>query len=122
MVAFNYADAAAKAKALIEKFGAPGSFIVPGNDGGYDSDGNVIPATPPTTIPGTITPLLQYKAAEIDGEVIRTGDAYVFFDSSTQPAIGNTTTLNGLSYRAVMVNSLTSVGGVRVFTKVQLRR
>ena len=104
---FDYSKARAVAAKLIDKFGASSSFVIAGTGaGGYDDLGNVMPAQPDTIISGTITPLLSYKQSEIDGETILMGDGYVFFHSDTAPAIGATTALNSLIYRAVWVESL----------------
>lgn len=120
---FDYSKARAVAAKLIDKFGASSSFVIAGTGaGGYDDLGNVISTQPDTVIDGTITPLLSYKASEIDGETILQGDGYVFFHSDTAPEIGATTTLNGLVYRAVWIEQLDSVAGVNVLRKVQLRR
>lgn len=126
---FNYTVAAEKAKALIEKFGAAGSFVLKGSGGvGVDEFGDPLPPAPDVTYSGTVTPVLAFKANEIgaflqgNNESIQVGDSYVFFDSATPPVIGAITTINGDTWRVVAVESLTSVGGVRVFTKLQLRR
>jgi hypothetical protein len=120
---FDYSKSRNIAAKLIDKFGESGSFVAAGSgSGGYDDLGNVIPAQPDTVINGTITPLLSYKQSEIDGETILIGDGYVFFHSETAPPIDSKTTLNGLVYRAVWVESLDSVAGVNIFRKVQLRR
>lgn len=120
---FDYSKAREVAAKLIDKFGAPSTFVVAGqNAGGYDDFGNVIAPSSDTVINGTITPLLSYKQAEINGETIQQGDGYVFFHSDTAPPIDSKTTINGLVYRAVWVEQLSSVGGVNVLRKVQLRR
>lgn len=121
MVAFNYENARLTATKLITKFGASGSFVVKGNDGGYDDDGNVIASQPDTSISGIVTPLLQYKTNEVDGTTIKTGDSYVFFDGAEVP-INAVITLNGDTLRAVSNKELTSVGGVNVYRKIQLRK
>lgn len=122
MASFDYANAAATAKALIEKFGAAGQFIILGQKGGYDDFGNETPDTPDTPIDGTVTPLLQYKTREIDGINILAGDSFVFFDSATDVEIGNQITINGDLLRAVNVYRLSSADSIRVFQKIQLRK
>ena len=119
---FDYNKSALVAKSLIERFGANSSFIVKGNSGGYDEDGNVIAASADTSIIGTVTPLLQYKAMEIDGSTVKTGDCYVFFDSVADVPISAQITLNGELFRAVAIAGLTSAKGVKVYRKIQLRR
>lgn len=122
MSTFNYENARLTATKLISKFGAAGSFVIKGNDGGYDDDGNVIAPTPNVTISGTVTPALQYKSMEIDGSTVQTGDSYVFFDSATDIPIGAIITLNGNEFKAVNSTTLKSVAGVKVYQKIQLRR
>ena len=122
-MSFDYNQAAEDAKEIIAEFGAAGSFVLKGSAGsGVDEFGDPLPTVDDVTYSGTVTPLLQYKADEIDGESVKQGDAYVFFDSATPPAIGSIATLNGNTWRVVAIESLSSVGGVRVFTKLQLRR
>lgn len=122
MVGFDYVKARAIAESLIVKFGASGSFVVESDSaGGYDDFGNEIPPTPAVSIDGTVTPLLQYKQNEIDGEQIKANDAYVFFHSEVEPPIGSNITLNGTDYRAIKVSKIDSVGGVNVYRKIQLR-
>lgn len=121
MVAFNYEKARWKATAIISKFGDVGTFVVKGNTGGFDDEGNVIDDTADSYINGIVTPLLQYKTNEIDGTTIKIGDSYVFFDGAEVP-INAVITLNGDTLRAVSNKELTSVGGVNVYRKIQLRR
>lgn len=122
MATFDYSAAAAKAKAIIEKFGGNGSFVIKGNDGGFDDDGNALAAQADTVISGTVTPLLQYKSMEIDGSTIQTGDSYVFFDSVLDVPVGAVTTINGDSFRVVNSNELKSVNNIKILQKIQLRR
>lgn len=120
---FNYAEKRATAEKLITKFGGSGSFVVPGNDGGFDPNtGDNIPAQPDVSIDGIITPALQFKQQEVDGETVQWGDAYVFFHSDNEPPIGALTTINGVTWRCVRVMELTSVDGVNVYRKVQIRK
>ena len=118
MAKFDYAKAQATAKRLIDKFGDAGTVTKQGQQGGFDEFGNSTPNTPDVVISGNITPLLSFTSNEIDGEFILFTDAYVFFDSEQLPEIGMTT--QGL--RVVNVDKLTSVGGVRVYCKLQLRK
>ena len=118
MAKFDYAKAQATAKRLIDKFGDAGSVTKQGQQGGFDEFGNSTPDTADVVISGIITPLLSYKASEVDSEFILSTDAYVFVDSEQLPEIGMTT--QGL--RVVNVVKLTSVGGVRVYCKLQLRK
>lgn len=128
MAKFDYDKARLTAEKLIDKFGAGGSFIKHNNDGGYDGDGNAIPAEPDITVNGTVTPLLEYDtqtmkgASEAQGTTIQSGDKYCFFHSDTAPEIGSVITINGETWRLVSIVDLTSVGGVNLYRKMQLRR
>lgn len=123
MADFDYPQARLTALKIISKFGAPGEFVLAGNgDGGHDDFGNVIPAEPDTIYDGTVSPLLGYKAHEIDGEQIQSTDSFVFFHSDTVPEIGSTSMLNGEVYRVINIKRLDSVGGTNVYAKLQLRR
>jgi len=121
MANFDYAQARLTAAKIISKFGAPGEFYLDG-DGGYDDFGDPLPSQPNTEYTGTVSPLLGYKAHEIDGEQIQSTDSFVFFRSDTVPEIGSTSMLNGEVYRVVNVKRLDSVGGINVYAKLQLRR
>lgn len=119
---FDYQQAALDAKAIIEEFGASSSFTVKGSGGsGSDIFGSPIPTEADTTISGTVTPLLQYRHMEIDETNIKTGDAYVFFDGSLVPDDA-LITINSTELKVVKTKTLTSVGGVLVLQKIQLRR
>lgn len=123
MAAFDYVKARSVAKGLIEKFGQAGQFIAAGSGGGgYDSSGNVIPTEPDVAIDGIVTPLLSYKQMEVDGAQVLATDSYVFFHSEEEPPIDSKITINGGKYRAINISKLDSVDGIRVYTKIQLRR
>ena len=120
---FDYADARVTAEALIGEFGQGVVLVKKGNDGGYDPEtGDPIAPTLDTQIGGVVTPLLSYKSAEVDGELIQSGDSYCFFHSDDEPEIGMLLTDNGKVWRVVSIIELTSVGGVNVFRKLQMRR
>lgn len=126
MSTFDYSAKRETAKKLIEKFGDPATIVVKGNSDGsgepiYDAYGDEVPLIPDSTISGTVTPILNYKRMEIDGETIRAGDGYVFFYSDTAPMIGNFIDINDKTWRVVDIESLTSVGDVNVYRKLQLR-
>ena len=121
-MSFDYNNARATAKKLIEKFGQPGSLVKKGNSGGYDSSGNVIAPQPDVTINGTVTPLLRYKQAEIDGESVLSTDSYAFFHSSTAPAIGMMININSQQFRVIDLKTLDSVDDINIYRKLQLRR
>jgi hypothetical protein len=122
MAAFDYVNAHAVAVKLITKFGQPADIIKKGNAGGYDTSGNVIAPQPDVTISGIVTPLLQYKQSEIDGENVQSGDSYVFFESATLPEIGYMITVNAIEFRVIDLTNLTSVDNIKIYLKIQLRR
>ena len=120
MAKFDYGKAQETAERLIDKYGAPGSFT-------RTTQGDIDPATgeqgagTTTMINGTVTPVLSYKASEINGESVQRGDGYVYFDGG-EIAINDKATINGDLYRCVDVSSIKSVEGVLVYQKIQLRR
>lgn len=120
---FDYSEARATAEALIGEFGESATLVKPGTDAGYDPNtGDPIPSIPGSYVNGLVTPLLSYKSTEVDGELIQTGDSYCFFHSTEAPVIGMILTVNGHDWRVVSIVDLTSVDGVNVFRKLQLRR
>ena len=121
-MSFDYVDAKATADRLIAKFGAPAQLVKDNSGGGFDSDGNAIPDAPDTIINGICTPILRYKRAEIDGQNIQYDDGYVYFSTDGVPEIGMTLTLNNDVFRIVNTMPLTSVDGVVVYRKLQVRR
>ena len=120
---FDYSEARATAEAIIGEFGESATLSKPGTDAGYDPNtGDPVPSTPGSYVNGLVTPLLSYKSSEIDGELIQAGDSYCFFHSDEAPGIGMVLTINGHDWRVVSIVDLTSVDGVNVFRKLQLRR
>ena len=120
---FDYGEARETAEALIGEFGESATLAKPGTDAGYDPNtGDPIPSTPGSYVDGLVTPLLSYKSTEVDGELIQAGDSYCFFHSDEAPEIGMILTVNWLDWRVVSIVDLTSVDGVNVFRKLQLRR
>ena len=122
MAAFDYVNAHSVAVKLITKFGQPANVIKKGNAGGYDTSGNVIAPQPDITISGIVTPLLQYKQSEVDGENVQRGDSYVFYESDSLPEIGYMVTVNAIEFRVMDLTNLTSVDGIKIYLKMQLRR
>ena len=124
-MSFDYNEARATALELITEFGGTGEFIKTGDTGGYDEYGDPIAATPDIVISDTVTPLLPFKIGDIAGSngTIVQADKYCFFHSDTAPGIGYTHTQNGVEWRVVSILSeITSVDGVNVFRRLQLRR
>ena len=122
MADFDYVNAHAVAVKLITKFGQPADIIKKGNDSFLDISGNAIPAQPDIIINGIVTPLLQYKRFEIDGENVKATDSYVFFSSSTSPEIGMMITINSQQFRVQDLKTLDSVDGINVYRRMQLRK
>lgn len=120
MSKFDYSKAQATAQRLIDKFGDGGSFT-------RTSQGNIDPVTGNSTggstltISGTITPILSYKNSEVDGASIMQGDGYAYFDGQGL-RVGDYTTVNNETWRVVSVSGITSISGVNVYQKVQVRR
>ena len=126
---FDYSEARATAEAIIGEFGESATLSKPGTDAGYDPNtGDPIPSTPGSYVNGLVTPLLEYDtqtrsgASEEAGETILSGDKFCFFHSAEAPEIGMALTINGHDWRVVSIVDLTSVDGVNVFRKLQLRR
>lgn len=119
MADFNYNSAAIKAGRLIAKFGGDGTFT-------RETGGGVDPVTGDTSqvttdsIAGTVTPVLNYRNDEINGESVLRSDGYVFFDGAPV-RIGDNISINGEVWRAVDIQKIQSVDGVLVYQKVQLR-
>lgn len=123
-MSFDYDDAREIAKEIISDYGSPSSVIKKGSTGGFDSGGNVSPASPDLSIEGIITPLVSYKTHEIDGKAIITGDAWAFFytESDVEIKIDMQTTINGKTFSVKGIKSLSSVEDVNIYTKLQLRK
>jgi hypothetical protein len=101
------------------------SVYTPAIDGGgYDNNGNPLPAQPRVDIFGSASPLFSYKQDEIDGDVVRSTDAYILFspdDKDEVIKIGMLYDVNGKTYRVQDLQGITSNGGVKVYQKLQLR-
>ena len=118
---FDYASKRLTAEKLINKFGENSTLSIEGNDGGFDAFGNPIASAPGSTIDCIITPILNYKESEIDGETIQRKDGYTYIYSDDAPQIQMTTTINGVKYAVIDVKELTSVTGVNLYYVLQLR-
>lgn len=126
---FDYSEARATAEAIIGEFGEEAFIVKPDTEGGYDPEtGDPIAGQPGYEIKGLVSPLLDYDtitqsgASEADGGTVLSGDKFCFFHSTEEPEIGMVLTVNGRAWRVVSIVDLTSVGGVNVFRKLQLRR
>jgi len=122
-MAYDFDASRKLALRVITKFGAPGSVVKKGvTGGGFDNNGDPIPDSPDEIILGTITPLVQFKSHEVDGEAIQSGDSYVFFHSEVEPEIDMQTTINFKTFRIVDTIILSSVDDVNIFRRLQLRK
>lgn len=126
---FDYGEARATAEAIIGEFGEAATLTKPWIEAGYDPiTGAPVPAVPSFDVEGLVTPLLEYDtqtrsgATETGGGTILSGDKFCFFHSTAAPEIGMVLTVNGKDWRVVSIVDLTSVGGVNVFRKLQMRR
>lgn len=118
---FDYAQAAIDASEIIAEFGEAGtvySVEVSGND---PDTGLPMATTQQVTLTGIITPKLRYKKDQIDGSNVLASDSYVFFDTTGEPLVGMLAQINSELLRVVKVDSLKSVGGIKIFHKLQLR-
>lgn len=120
-MAFDYAQAALDAREIIAEFGAAGTVYAPAVSGDDPDTGLPMTAVAQVTLSGIITPKLQYKKNQIDGSNVLASDSFVFFDTDGEPIVGMVTQINGELLRVVKVDSLRSVGGVKIYHKLQLR-
>jgi len=120
-MAFDYAQAALDASEIIAEFGAAGTVYSPAVSGNDPDTGLPMVTIPQVTLSGIITPKLQYKKDQIDGSNVLASDSFVFFDTTGEPLVGMLTQINGEPLRVVKVDSLKSVGGVKIYHKLQLR-
>jgi len=120
-MSFDYDNAAATASAIIAKFGGAGTVYSPAISGNDPDTGLPITPVAQVTLSGIITPKLQYKKNQIDGSNVLMSDSFVFFDTDGEPLVGMLTQINGELLRVVKVDSLKSVGGVKIYHKLQLR-
>ena len=119
---FDYRKAHATAARLISKFGQPANVIKKGNASGWEDNGDPIPVQPDIVINGMVTPLLQYKQSEIDGEHVLVTDSYVFFESSIPPEIDMMITINSQQFRIENLKTLESVDDINIYRRLQLRK
>ena len=106
---------------MISNYGQPSQVIKKGATGGTDAWGDPKPDEPDTVIDGIITPWLDAKTREIDGENILRGDGFVYFHSDVAPEINMQTTINGKTFRIVDTKALNSVDDINVYRRLQLR-
>lgn len=122
-MAYDYAAARKLALKVITKFGAPGSVVKKGvSGGGFDNNGDPIPDSPDVVILGTTSILVDFKTNEIDGQTILQGDSYILFHSEVEPEVDMQTTIDFETFRIVGVKKLTSVDGINISRRLQLRK
>jgi len=114
-----YNEMAELAEELIGDLGQPVTLVKAGQQAGYDEYGNVIGATPDTTVSG-LGCALDYSVGEIDGTVIQNGDAKLLYKGET-PEIDMTVTLDGVKWRIVSLNPI-NPAGILVMYSMQLRK
>jgi hypothetical protein len=107
---------------LIAKYGSPATVYTPEKPGGVDGLGRPKPPVLRVDINGLATGLLNYNSKEIDGSLIKMGDAYIFFHSEIKPNIGMYHEANGKVYRVQDINLIESREGIVALCKIQLRR
>lgn len=117
----NYAQYSNRALELLIYYGSEVTFILKGTEGGFDDDGNPIPAQPSTMTTGTATPIVEFTTSDVDGKSILSGDGYCFFQGAGDIAVGAQLTINGITHRVINNYSLSSNDGINLFQKLQLR-
>lgn len=121
----NYQKDRAKAKKIIEKFGAPCEFIMPdGEDSGYDKTGNIIqnPTNPEQKATG-IGVRLEFNLKDFSGSTtnIQHGDCrFVFYCESGKVEVGMIVELNGKKWRVINPGEFTPVD-TNIFYDMHLR-
>lgn len=119
---FDYDSASKRASKIIKKWGSSGSLVKEGQKGGYDSEGNETPDVPDVIIVGTITPIINYKSHEVDGDLIINGDGWCLFDSEEEPQIGMITTVGSKTWRLEEIRPLESPTGIVIRNLLHLRK
>lgn len=112
-----YAEIAATALEVLQEFGQSVTFT-------RTTDGAYTPGTAPAQTETTYTATLvvdNYKAQEIDGETVQTGDLKAVVSSTTAPVIGDKAPINGDTYRVQNVMPISPAGEVVVY-ELQFRR
>lgn len=112
----------ALAERLIKKFGANATVYRPEVPSGTDGLGRPTGGSPRVDIDGIATPVLSYKNDEIDGELIKATDGYIFFHSDTLPEIGMFHDASGSTYRIQDLMIIQSRDGIVCLVKAQVRK
>lgn len=119
MATFNYAAIASTAANLLSKFGQPLTYTRT-TTGAYDqATGST---TDTTTTYDATSVWLGYGISEIDGVVIKQGDAKVFTSpADTRPLIGDTVAKDSATWRVMAVMPV-QPAGVDVIYQLQVRK
>jgi len=126
MATFDYDEARLVAEEIITEFGEPLQIIKEGEPPGEDQYGRPTTGTDDIVIDGICSPLLDYDSSMMgayneENSLIQAGDKFAYYHSDTNPEIGMTLTANGVKYLIKSIVWLSSLSGVRVYTKIQLR-
>lgn len=115
-MSFDYSRSNALASRLIESFGQSLTFSRK-TSGTFDPATGTVSSTMQTNEWQTVW--LSYQEDQIDGTLIRQGDARLLVDGS--PDVGDTVTRDGEDWRVININPL-QPAGVLVYTEAQVRK
>lgn len=118
---YDYLQGQTRALELLQFYGDAIQFVKKGTTGGYDDSGNVLPPQSDLTLDGTATPLVMFKASEVDGKAVLMGDGYLYFQGVNEPQVGMQVTLHGTTYRVISSYPIKSISGTKLFDKVHVR-
>lgn len=126
MATVDYDKYRALAEKIISKYGEPLQITKEGEAADKDKYGRATTGTEDIVIDGICSPLLDYDASMMgayneESSLIQAGDKFAYYHSDTNPEIGMTLTVNGVKYLIKSIVWLSSLSGVRVYTKIQLR-
>ncbi len=88
-------------------------------EGTYNTATSAVAAGTTTSYSGKGHPS-PYKLSDIDGALVQGGDIDLLLYSSTEPLVGDTASINSLSYKVMGVNKL-NAQGLNIAYKLQLR-
>ena len=116
-MSFNYANTAATALRLLQRFGASAT-IKRTTAGTYDPSTGTSAET--VTSLATTAAVFDYKQSYIDGTLILQGDRYAILSNENEPKQGDHFTWQGEDFDVVNVKPL-APSGVKVIYEVQIR-
>lgn len=117
MTAFDYANTAATATRLLQRFGASAT-IKRTTTGEYDPETGTTPVT--VTELATTAAVFAYDQKYIDGTLVLQGDQRAYLAPAQQPKQGDRLTWQGKDFEMVAVKPV-SPAGVPVLYEAQLR-